>query len=290
MNILITGHCGFIGSQAWKLLKTQGHNVFGIDDLSRGSSIPISDEKSIIANVKDISRIKLLKTDFDWVLHLAAQVSVVESISNPIIDFETNALGSFEVVQWAKERNAGVIYASTNKVFGDLEGFTMPIKDDHSLSPKTNYGVSKCTGANYVADYEKGWVFHQSCIYGEKQVGDINQGWVGWIRQQISRRENITCFGDGSQVRDLLHVDDLVNLYSLVIAGKIKKGSYVTGGGIENAFSFSEVVTAFGGKISKYENWRSNDQKYFVSSNQGLMNQGWSPKVSFESKISSLKP
>jgi CDP-paratose 2-epimerase len=197
----------------------------------------------------------------------------------------TNAMGTFEVLQYAKARGAGVIYASTNKVFGELAGVKNPIEDSQPIVPETNYGVSKCVGAQYVHDYSKGWVIHQSCIYGEAQVGDINQGWIGWLRQQVSRNEQIVCFGDGSQVRDLLHVNDLVRLYEMIIMGKIRKGSYVAGGGAVNAYSFAEVVNLLGSEISSFDVWRMNDQKYFVSANSGLSRQGWVPEISFKQTL-----
>ena len=286
MRILITGHCGFIGKFAWDYFIGEGHEVYGIDDLSRKTSVEVKSDNSIIADISDIDTIPALDIDFDWVIHLAAQVSVVESISDPFRDFRTNAEGSFRLLQWAKKRNASFIYASSNKVFGELEGTNTPVMDSQPILPSTNYGVSKCVGSQYVADYDKGWVLHQSCIYGEAQIGDINQGWIGWLRQQIRKNEPVVCFGDGTQVRDLLHVSDLVRLYDLIIKGEIAKGSYVVGGGAGNAYSFNEVVTLLGGKVAEYKEWRPNDQKYFVSANSGLRSQNWSPEVSF---VSSLK-
>jgi CDP-paratose 2-epimerase len=285
VKILITGHCGFIGQVAWRYLSQLGHDLYGIDDLSRSTSIPNSHPNSYLADICDISRIKDLDIEIDWVLHLAAQVSVVESISDPKKDFMTNVVGTFEILQFAKERGAGVIYASTNKVFGELKNACAPIEDLQPVLPETNYGVSKCSGAQYVQDYAKGWVLHQSCIYGEAQIGDVNQGWIGWLRQQISRNESITCFGDGNQVRDLLHVNDLVELYYSIMVGKIKKGSYIVGGGIVNSYSFSEVVSLLGGKISSFEPWRLHDQKYFVSANSGLVKEGWLPKTLFHESL-----
>jgi CDP-paratose 2-epimerase len=96
------------------------------------------------------------------------------------------------------------------------------------------------------------------------------------------------CFGDGSQVRDLLHVDDLIKLYEMIIQGKVTAGSYVVGGSATNAYSFSEVVNLFGGTISRYSEWRDNDQRYFVSLNEGLALQGWEPKVNFKDRIQDL--
>ncbi len=288
MNILITGHCGFIGSAAWNHFINLGHVVYGIDDLSRKTSKPNLNTNSYVADINTISSIRELDVEIDWVLHLAAQVSVVESITNPRRDFETNAAGTFEVLQYAKARGASVVYASTNKVFGEMANISTPIQDSQAILPETNYGVSKCAGAQYVNDYTKGWVLHQSCIYGEAQIGDVNQGWIGWLRQQISRKEEIVCFGDGSQVRDLLHVTDLIELYNLIIDGEIEKASYVVGGGIANAHSFSEVVKMMGGKISRYEPWRLHDQRYFVSANSGVNLQGWRPKISFEQSLQKL--
>jgi len=285
MKILITGHCGFIGQQAWTFFSGLGYEVFGIDDLSRSTSIRNLSPNSYVADVKDISSLEALDVDIDWVIHLAAQVSVVESITDPRRDFMTNALGTFEVVQYAKARNAGVIYASTNKVFGELDSVFEPINDTQPILPETNYGVSKCVGAQYVHDYPKGWVLHQSCIYGEAQIGDVNQGWIGWLRQQVKNNDDIVCFGDGSQVRDLLHVNDLIQLYHLIVTNRVARGSYVTGGGPQNAYSFSQVVDLLGGRIARFEDWRLHDQRYFVSANSGLLAQGWNPKVLFKETI-----
>jgi CDP-paratose 2-epimerase len=288
MRMLITGHCGFIGQAAWAYFSNKGYELFGIDNLSRPTSIRNLHPNSYIADINSVSSIKGLDVEVDWVLHLAAQVSVVESVSDPKRDFITNAMGSFEVLQYAKARGAGVIYASTNKVFGELAGIDSPIVDSQPIVPETNYGVSKCAGAQYVHDYPKGWVLHQSCIYGEAQIGDINQGWIGWLRQQVSRNEKIICFGDGSQVRDLLHVNDLVHLYDMISMGIIDKGSYIAGGGVSNAYSFAEVVNLLGGAISEYGPWRPNDQRYFVSANSGLVAQGWAPELSFKQTLKDL--
>jgi CDP-paratose 2-epimerase len=288
MKILITGHCGFIGSQAWKYFSEKGFEVWGIDNLSRPSSVWNSSPKSIKGDINDIESFLELNTSFDFILHLAAQVSVVDAENHPVSYFRANASGTFSVVQFAKKRSAGLIYSSTNKVFGELEGVTAPIKDMQPISPETNYGVSKCSGAHYVSDYSKGFVLHQSCIYGEAQVGDENQGWIGWIRQRVLANLPITCFGDGTQVRDLLHVDDLIKLYEKVMNGEIRPGAYVVGGGAENAFTFSQVVDLFGGRIADYSNWRPHDQKYFVSANEGLLEQGWEPTIYFKDRVTSL--
>ena len=245
-RVLITGSEGFIGSVARSYFESLGYTVFGIDNLSRcfKSFSCIKDANTIIGDICDSNIFKRLPV-VDVVIHLAAQVSVIEGDINPDLDFNINARGTFNVVQWAKKINAKIIYASTNKVFGDLIGVNSPIKDSQPLNPKTNYGVSKCTGAIYVNDFG-GHILHQSCIYGETQHGDINQGWVGWLRQCRDKGMPVTCFGDGTQIRDLLHVNDLVRLYRMCVEEIVPIGQYVVGGGAENMFSFAEAVDMFG--------------------------------------------
>ena len=285
MRILITGNAGFIGSRTWDRLAGRGHELYGIDDLSRRTSVRNYHANSIIADIVDIQRIDELRGDFDWVIHLAGQVSVVGGESDPMRDFHSNAVGTFEILQWAKQRGSNVIYSSTNKVFGELKNISEPIIDTFPIAPQTNYGVSKAAGALYVGDYEGGWVLHQSCIYGPTQKGEVDQGWIGWLRRQIEAGQPITCFGDGTQVRDLLHVDDLIDLYELIIDGGIEHGSYVVGGGESNSLSFSEAVKRLGGQIALFDEWRPHDQRYFISANSGVQTAGWSPRIDISSGL-----
>lgn len=280
LKILITGSAGFIGSRLWDRLETEGHEVHGLDDLSRNTSRRRGHPNEVIGDVCDVGSLTHFSQPFDFVFHLAGQVSVVAGEANPERDFRTNAEGTFRVVQWAKKRGAGIVFSSTNKVFGSLEGYNAPISDSHPLKPETNYGVSKAAGAAYVSDYEHGWVLHQSCIYGPTQLGEEDQGWVGWLANSVKQGRPVICFGDGSQVRDLLHVDDLVRLYVHVLGGKLAPGSYVVGGGPENAMSFEDVLSSLGGTVESYQDWRPRDQRYFVSGNEGVSASGWSPAIS----------
>lgn len=290
MKILITGSAGFIGSRLWDRLEADGHKVFGIDDLSRNTSKARGVANEIIGDVRDIDEMKMLAEPFDFVFHLAGQVSVVAGETDPERDFLTNAYGTFRVVQWAKKWNTGVVFSSTNKVFGSLDDVREPIGDSQPVRPETNYGVSKASGAAYVSDYEKGWVFHQSCIYGPTQLGEEDQGWVGWLANSVRQGRPITCFGDGSQIRDLLHVDDLVTLYSHVLKGGLPPGSFVVGGGAGNAASFDQVLRALGGSVATYSNWRPRDQKYFVSANHGVLASGWRPEISLDDGLRQMRP
>lgn len=285
MKILITGSEGFIGSVAKKYFRQKGYDVYGLDNLSRCFHPEKIDTKNlIIGDIRDLDIFQKIPK-VDVIIHLAAQVSVVDGDLYPELDFNVNAKGTFNVVQWAKKNNTRIIYASTNKVFGDLKGVYKPITDDQKLEPKTNYGVSKCAGAIYVNDFG-GHVLHQSCIYGETQLGDENQGWVGWLRQCRRKSIPITCYGDGSQIRDLLHVNDLVRLYDKCVTNSIPHGQYIVGGGVENAYSFSQVVSMLGSSISKYDKWRKHDQKYFISDNTKLKeNNYWKPEILFDQFI-----
>ena len=287
MNILITGCAGFIGAALWCRFEKK-YNLVGIDNLSRKTSIPpvIDSLQSHLFFLEDINNIENLPMPLpklDAIIHLAAQVSVVESVVDPIADIRINAEGTLRMCMLAKKHNCKLIYSSTNKVYGGLEGIKEPIKDIQPINPETPYGISKAAGAHYVLDMlpNLGYVFHQSCIYGETQIGTLDQGWIGWLRTSIKNKIPITCFGTGKQIRDLLHVEDLLDIYELALADKLSPGSYVTGGGEANAHSFSDVVKLLGGNISKFDVWRPHDQKCFISSNEKLKAAGWQPKIKF---------
>lgn len=285
MNVLITGCAGFIGNELWNRWERK-YKLIGIDDMSRETSVaPIVDSMQhhlfYVEDICNIDSIALPKLDL--IVHLAAQVSVVNSLIDPIRDMRTNVEGTLRLCMLAQKHNCKMIYSSTNKVYGELPGSDSPISDSQVLKPETPYGISKCTGAQYVLDMlpNSGYVFHQSCIYGESQQGTLDQGWVGWLRGRIKSKSAITCFGDGTQVRDLLHVEDLINAYEMVIDDRLLPGSYVTGGGEKNSHSFKEVVDLMGGNIDNFDEWRQHDQKYFVSSNEKLTAAGWSPNIRF---------
>jgi CDP-paratose 2-epimerase len=286
MNILVTGAAGFIGNAVWERFKNK-FKLIGIDNLSRETAIPpvIDSLQHHLLYVEDITNIdKINLPKLDLILHLAAQVSVVQSLKDPIQDLKTNAEGTLKMCLLAQKNNCKLIYSSTNKVFGELQDKNEPILDSEPQNPQTPYGISKYTGAKYVLDLlpTTGYVFHQSCIYGDNQIGTVDQGWVGWLKYSIKNNIPITCFGDGTQIRDLLNVSDLIDLYEMVIDNKIPPGEYVIGGGEKNAFTFKQVVDLLGGNIQNYQNWRSHDQKYFVSANKKINNFGWYPKINFK--------
>lgn len=284
-TILITGAAGFIGRAACRHFLASGWHVVALDSMVRPDSHwPYSEGRvwsgeveTYERDVRDLAHIPLPRADV--VLHLAAQVSVTRSYSAPRADLEANVLGTFEAIAFAARHKSLFIYASTNKVFGELVGASTPILDSQALDPRTPYGVTKAAGALLARELlgDRAVIFHQSCIYGPDQCGSVDQGWVAFLHHQIRSERPITCFGDGTQVRDLLHVHDLIEAYAMAVDGRIQPGEYVIGGGVANSLSFAQVVDALGGKISGYADWRPKDQRYFVSANEGVTRCGWSP-------------
>jgi len=285
VRVLVTGAAGFIGRAACSRLVGEGHEVVGLDSFVKPSAAwPSGFEERYRADVRDLPELPIRACDA--VIHLAAQTAVTRSYDAPRADFLANAAGTFEVCLWARSCGARVIYASTNKVYGDLEDKREPTSRHDPIDPRTPYGVSKATGALYVRELvDRGYVFHQSCIYGLEQQGTIDQGWVSFVARQIRLGRPICCFGDGTQVRDLLHVDDLVRCYLVALRGDLEPGSYVVGGGSENARSFSDVIDLLGGEIASFGPWRLHDQRYFVSLNDDLP---WSPRVDVRAGIEAL--
>lgn len=279
-TMLITGCAGFIGNAACDHYR-QRFRVIGIDDLSRPTARKPLGIEFHQANAATIDHLDIPFTDI--IIHLAAQVSVVSSVRDPVGDFFNNARTGLVMALWAKRRNAErFIYSSTNKVYGELNGAYAPIKDNQPLDPCTPYGISKATAGMYIRDFlpEVSYDFRQSCIYSENQIGTLDQGWVGFVKTSIAKGQPIVCYGNGQQTRDLLHVEDLLRVYDLAINGKLKPGSYTVGGGIENAFTFEEVVDLLGGEIDHHEEPRIHDQQYFVSANSGLKYQcGFRPQI-----------
>lgn len=329
MNILITGGAGFIGTNTALYFGTKsGNTITIIDNLSR-----IGTE----ANLKTLTyrlgkKMKFVHTDItltdtykkevaqaDVVIHLAGQTAVTTSISNPSEDFDTNIRGGFALLELIRKTNSSAVllYASTNKVYGDLNhhvlklvkskkqyvNTTFPRGVDeterlHFISP---YGCSKGTIDQYMLDYAHTFgirtvVFRQSCIYGPYQLGVEDQGWVAHFSKQFIFNHPLTIFGDGYQVRDLLYVDDLIELYARAIKSikKMAGNAFNTGGGIENAYSLRNVIDILEQKVGyvpniSYKKERVGDQKYFVSDNaKAYRMMNWKPHTSFTSGIDTL--
>lgn len=327
-TFLITGGAGFIGSNYVSRLLQRGEKVIVYDILSRNGSRKNVEwlretygRDAFQLLIEDIRNEKIITEaaqDADVIVHLAAQVAVTTSVTHPREDFEINALGTFNALEAARmsKKKPVFIYASTNKVYGGMDDirvqetssryeytdFPLGISEEIPLDFHSPYGCSKGSGDQYVRDYARIYglktvVFRQSCIYGTRQFGVEDQGWVAWFIIAAAAGRKMTIYGDGKQVRDLLFVDDLLDAYDLAVA-KIKTVSgkvYNIGGGSANVLSvwaeFQPMLEKLVGHPLKVDtaNWRPGDQRIYVSDiRKAAADLGWSPKVGVEEGIQKL--
>jgi CDP-paratose 2-epimerase len=328
LNYLITGGAGFIGSNYVHRLLERGEKVTIYDNLSRGGAARNLEwlkqtfgGKSfnvVVGDVRDATLMAESAKGSDVIVHLAGQVAVTTSVINPRDDFESNALGTFNVLEAARlsGRDPIFIYASTNKVYGGMDDVALteePTRwryadlkygcpETQPLDFHSPYGCSKGTGDQYVRDYARMYglrtvVFRQSCIYGPRQFGIEDQGWLAWMMIAAVTDRQITVYGDGKQVRDVLHVDDLLNGYDAAIAQieKAKGQVYNLGGGTRNVLA---IWTEFGPILEKLlgrkievarDDWRPGDQRVFYADFRKAKNElGWEPKIDLEDGIEKL--
>ncbi len=327
MKLFITGGAGFIGCNSADYFLQQGHDVVVFDNLSRkGGPANLEwlrarhgDRLHFVAgDVRDYDVLVGAMGGADAVLHLASQVAVTTSVKNPREDFEINALGTFNVLEAVRHEcpNAAVLYASTNKVYGGMEGakveqangrygyadYTHGIPETYPLDFHSPYGCSKGAGDQYMLDYGriyglKTMVFRQSCIYGQRQFGIEDQGWVAHFVIATIMNRSITIYGDGKQVRDLLHVQDLVHAYELGIQkiDTLRGEVFNVGGGPENTLS---IWTEFGPLLAElaghevsitWAGWRPGDQRVFVADIRKIAQKlGWRPTISPQKGIRDL--
>jgi len=300
-RILVTGGAGFVGSNLANNLLSDGLEVTVFDALLRGGSeenlawLQHSNRPHVVkGDVRDFKAVKDAVADVDVIYHLAGQVAVTSSVTDPRSDFETNALGTFNVLEAARQsgRKPIIVFASTNKVYGGMEdvpvvegyrsysftGFPSGISEARPLDFHSPYGCSKGAAAQYVRDYARIYdlptvVFRMSCIYGPRQFGTEDQGWVAHFIISALTGRPITIYGNGKQVRDVLFVDDLVRAFRLAVDKIDKAGGEVfnIGGGPSNTMSvwaeFGELVTKLSGRnISvNFDDWRPGDQPCYVS-------------------------
>jgi CDP-paratose 2-epimerase len=327
-HYLITGGAGFIGSNYIHRLVRRGEKVTIYDNLSRAgaqknldwlrSSFGKDSFNVTVGDVRDAALITELARNADVIVHLAGQVAVTTSITDPRDDFESNAIGTFNTLEAARlsERNPIFIYSSTNKVYGGMEDVELVeeptrwlYKDLVNGCPETQpldfhspYGCSKGVGDQYVRDYSRIYglrsvVFRQSCVYGTRQFGIEDQGWVAWFMIAAVTGRPITIYGDGKQVRDILNIEDLLNAYDAAIekidiaSGKV----YNIGGGPDNVMS---IWAEFGPKLEQLlgdtievarADWRPGDQRVFYADIRKAERElGWKPRIGVEEGIRKL--
>jgi CDP-paratose 2-epimerase len=339
MKALITGGCGFVGSNlaAHLLERDPGIKVTVFDNHSRhGASANLAWLRDLGAtrknpvefidgDVRDVRDVEAaVKTTVpDTIFHLAGQVAMTTSIEDPRLDFETNVVGSINVLEAVRRHmpETVIIYASSNKVYGNL-GHLDLIEMETRYQPRTSkrgvdelaaiefhtpYGCSKGAADQYMLDYARGFglktvVFRHSTICGGRQFATNDQGWVGWFcRQAIEAKADpsrppFTISGDGKQVRDLLHVSDAVRCYVAAFE-QIEQGrgeAFNIGGGMENSMSLLELLRYLEERLEVRLNftqlpWRQSDQRFFVADNtkaHALI--GWTPMTAKEAGIESV--
>lgn len=332
MKYLVTGGCGFLGSNlSFEIIKKE-KSLCIFDNLYRNGSIKNLEWlgkrgkfKFIHGDIRNYNDVEnaIIEIKPDVVFHLAAQVAMATSIKNPRLDFEVNAIGTFNLLESIRKYTPDtiIIYSSTNKVYGDLEYIdyeetnTRYIAKDYlngfdenlTLNFCTPYGCSKGTGDQYMLDYcrmfgIKTVVFRHSSMYGGRQFASYNQGWIGWFCQkavEIERdilKEPLTISGNGKQVRDILHAVDMVSLYFKTVE-KIEQAKgqvFNIGGGIENSLSLLELFNILEKELNikvvyiKLP-WRKSDQKVFIADiNKVKKIIGWEPTVNMGKGIKKM--
>jgi CDP-paratose 2-epimerase len=327
MRIFITGGAGFIGCNLASHHLGKGNHVFVFDNLSRPRT-PYNldwlkaqgDIHFSSGDIRDDAALRdaMAQARPDLVVHLASQVAVTTSVKNPREDFEINALGTFNVLEAARSLPTppALIYASTNKVYGGMEDVAVVldgnryryrdlpngVSEAQPLDFHSPYGCSKGAGDQYVRDYARIYglrtvVFRQSCIYGPRQFGVEDQGWVAHFIIAAAFNRPISIYGDGKQVRDMLHVSDLIAAYDAAYAriDQVKGEVFNAGGGAQNTLAIWEEFGPYLEELAgrpiavKHADWRPGDQPVFISDNtkaRTLLD--WSPKVDVRDGIRKL--
>ncbi|WP_265499760.1 NAD-dependent epimerase/dehydratase family protein [Paracoccus beibuensis] len=328
-SVLITGGAGFIGANLADALMRDGQQVTVLDNLSRPGVERnlrwLADRhgdrlRAVPADLRDQPSLGGIVDGASAVFHLAAQTAVTTSLASPLEDFEVNARGTLNLLEAVRAtgRQVPVIFASTNKVYGALSDLTVTdsgdrcgpldnsmaahgVAEDRPLDFCTPYGCSKGVADQYVLDYAKSYgipaaVLRMSCIYGPRQFGTEDQGWVAHFLIRALEGRPITVFGTGRQVRDVLHVSDAVAAYRTLLdrIDSLSGHAFNLGGGPSNAVSLREVLSEIAmitGEVAdvSFEDWRQGDQPWFVADTRALQAAtGWKPRVDWRDGLADL--
>jgi CDP-paratose 2-epimerase len=327
--VLVTGGAGFIGCNIANALAERGHEVLVYDALSRPGverNLAWLKERhgeqvsAIVADIRDEDELARAAREAQAVFHMAAQVAVTTSMVDPREDFDINIRGTLHLLDAVRLKGDGtpVIFASTNKVYGDLADLEFRLEDDkyvavdplvagagigehRPLDFHTPYGCSKGAADQYVLDYARSFdmrtaVLRMSCIYGLRQMGTEDQGWVAHFLIRALEGRPITLYGDGYQVRDILDVSNAVEAYlkAWERIDRIKGRAFNLGGGPQNAVSLREllahIATLIGHDVDvRFSDWRAGDQRYFVADTRAIRDAlGLSPAVPWKQGVAML--
>ena len=305
LPVLVTGGAGFIGSNLADRLAGQGHEVRVFDALA-GPGVEANLAwlrrrhpgriQAVVADLRDRAALEQAASGVSAVFHMAAQVAVTTSLDNPELDFDVNLRGTIFLLEALRRQPAPppVVFASTNKVYGNLADVALErdgdaylptdpalrahgISEDRPLSFYTPYGCSKGAADQYVLDYARGFgvpacVLRMSCIYGPRQLGTEDQGWLAHFLYSVQAGRPLSIFGDGRQVRDVLYVDDAVDAYVAAWEriSQVSGQAFNLGGGPANAVTLLQVLAEIGAIAGRpadlrFSDWRPGDQRYFVA-------------------------
>ena len=308
--VLVTGGAGFVGANLADALASEGQEVIVYDALARAgveANLAWLRQRhpgritAIVADVRDRGELGRAVAEASAVFHFAAQVAVTTSLVAPREDMEVNLGGTLNLLEAIRARSAPVplLYASTNKVYGDLPDIALALEgdaylptdpglrargigEDRPLDFHTPYGCSKGAADQYVLDYARSYgvptaVMRMSCIYGPRQMGNEDQGWVAHFLIRALQGQPVTLYGDGRQVRDILHVRDAVAAYRAALAqiDRVPGRAFNLGGGPENAVSLRQLLAHLGTLTGRpveteFGNWRPGDQRYYVSDTRSV--------------------
>ena len=327
--ILVIGGAGFIGSNVAHHFGTRGRRVRVLDDLSRAGveenlawlTTELDDRLEVrIGDVRDRDLLHHAVADAEAVFHFAAQVAATTSMDDPRHDFEVNARGTFEVLEAlrAMREPPPLVYASTHKVYGALPDVPLEIEGDRwrpvdrrlaergiderrPLDLRTPHACSKGCADQYVLDYAKSFGLHAlvlrtSCVYGPRQLGTEQQGWLAHFLISAIQGQPITLYGDGRQVRDVLYIDDLVEAVQLAWTHIrwLRGRAFNVGGGPPNTLSLLELLAMIGELRERrpdvrYGEWRAGDQRYYVSDTTTFTAAtGWTPRTEPRAGVAAL--
>jgi CDP-paratose 2-epimerase len=327
-SVLVTGGAGFIGCNVVRHLAALGVSVTVLDNFSRANSNWNADRlrrdlgddlRFVTADIRDASAVAAAAAGAEAIVHLAGQTAVTRSLEDPRGDFLDNCVGTFNVLEAARAggRDPIVIFASTNKVYGALDDLAVIEESDHyrfaelpdgvdelrPVDPTSPYACSKSAAETYMLDYARTYgvrtvTFRQSCIYGEHQWGIEDQGWLAWFLIASKTARPITIFGNGKQVRDLLHVDDLFRCFTAAVERIDRTAGHVynVGGGASNSVSiWSQLAPlleeALGRHLPEptFAPPRLGDQRIFIADTRKAREHlDWTPTIGIETGIRRL--
>jgi CDP-paratose 2-epimerase len=302
--ILLTGGAGFIGANLADRLARDGRDVLILDALARPGVETNLDwlrrrhpqrVSAVIADIRDEAAVADAAREAEAVFHFAAQVAVTTSLASPRDDFDVNVRGTLQLLEALRARPepAPLLFASTNKRHG--------VGEDRSLDFHTPYGCSKGAADQYVLDYARSFgvptaVMRMSCIYGPRQMGTEDQGWVAHFVIRALEGEPISIFGDGRQVRDVLDVGDAVEAYlsALDRIGAVAGRAFNLGGGPGNAVSLRQLLAHVedltGRPVDmRFSDWRAGDQRWYVSDSRRARSElGLRPPTPWRAGVAAL--